>query len=192
MPLPPRPCLARRERLTRRLFARLRLQRWSSDVVRRISSAADEALAETGDSSAADEANKTMHKIERFANATSAGSDKTSKASARESAAFEKVVSRIKEQLGARLRRPSRPRPPAAPSHSGVQVVGACAAGDLTPTSQFSAAHQQISATQSAGTRRTAETAKAQLAEIARARKRHGELRTAHIKTLQNAITSSF
>ena len=115
MPLPPRPCLARREHLTRRLFARLRLQRWSSDVVRRISSAADEALAETGDSSAADEANKTMHKIERFANATSAGSDKTSKASARESAAFEKVVSRIKEQLGALLRRPSRPRPPGRP-----------------------------------------------------------------------------
>ena len=83
------------------------------------------------------------------------------------------------------------PAPPAAPSHSGAQVVGACAAGDLTPTSQFSAAHQQISATQSAGTRRTAETAKAQLAEIARARKRHGELRTAHIKTLQNAIASS-
>ena len=189
MHLPPRPRLARRERLTRRLFARLRLQRWSSDVVRRISSAADEALAETGDSSAADEANKTMHKIERFANATSAGSDKTSKASARESAAFEKVVSRIKEQLGALLRRPSRPAP-WPPPHA--QLVGACAAGDLTPTSQFSSAHQQISATQSAGTRRTAETAKAQLAEIARARKRHGELRTAHIKTLQNAITSSF
>ena len=70
---------------------------------------------EVGDSSAADEANKTMHKIERFANATSAGSDKTSKASARESAAFEKVVSRIKEQLGARLRRPSRPCPPGRP-----------------------------------------------------------------------------
>eukprot|EP01045_Picozoa_sp_COSAG04_P034632 COSAG04_NODE_7667_length_1090_cov_0.790111_1_plen_146_part_10 len=83
------------------------------------------------------------------------------------------------------------PRAPAPRPPPRTQVVGACAAGDLTPTSQFSAAHQQISATQSASTRRTAETAKAQLAEIARARKRHGELRTAHIKTLQNAIASS-
>ena len=84
------------------------------------------------------------------------------------------------------------PRAPAPRPPPRTQVVGACAAGDLTPTTQFSSAHQQISATQSASTRRTAETAKAQLAEIARARKRHGELRTAHIKTLQNAITSSF
>jgi len=110
-----------------------KLQRWSSDVIRRVSAAADSTVADCDEKSTEQiQQDKLLRKLERATNAIAEGKDAYASKSNHQAANLSKVIAKVKESLG----------------------------GTATPQAQFNLALPRIKEQQAAATNSLMKTAK--------------------------------